>query len=224
MATQKIGLLTLTCLSIAATAPSFAAQTTTSWTGLYLGAQAGYGWGKDRIKDELIGSPGFSDWNDHFDMDGTTGGVYAGYNYQRGTWVYGLEFNVESANIKGDDAKWPFGDKITAKINGQGAARARVGYAFGPALLYATGGLAFANVKTDYYDAGATDSYSQTRAGWTLGVGAEYAFAPNWTGRLDYQYADFGRLTDPATTTDPGWQYHHDITTNAVRLGVGYKF
>ena len=224
MATQKIGLLTLTCLSIAATAPSFAAQTTTSWTGLYLGAQAGYGWGKDRIKDELIGSPGFSDSNDHFDMDGTTGGVYAGYNYQRGTWVYGLEFNVESANIKGDDAKWPFGDKITAKINGQAAARARLTPPLAPPCSTPPAASPLPTSRPITTTLARLTSYSQTRAGWTLGVGAEYAFAPNWTGRLDYQYADFGRLTDPATTTDPGWQYHHDITTNAVRLGVGYKF
>lgn len=223
MAIKKLGLLVVAGLSFALSSPSFAGPSG-SWTGLYVGAQAGYAWGEDKIMDQEISS-GVSDWNDEFDLDGTTGGIYGGYNYQNGPWVFGVEGDAEIADVEGDNPNWPFGDTITAKITSQGSARGRVGYVYNNnVMFYGTGGIAFANIKTRYLSGVAIDSYDQMRSGWTLGAGVEYAFAPNWTARLDYRYADFGRITNHAATTDSGWNYHNDITEQAVRIGVAYKF
>jgi outer membrane immunogenic protein len=223
MTIKKIGSFALAGLAFAVSAPSFAAQGY-NWTGLYIGAQAGYGWAEDEIQDELISSPGVSDWSNKFDIDGATGGIFGGYNYQNGQWVFGFELDAELSNVEGDDPSWPWGDVITAEITSQGSARGRVGYVYDRALLYVTGGLAFANIETKYTTGAAQDSYDQTRSGWTLGAGVDYAFAPNWIGRFDYRYTDFREVTNHAATTDPGWNYHNDITEQAVRLGVAYKF
>lgn len=193
------------------------------WTGFYAGAQIGYGWGRDRIHDSSL-STGDSDYSDRFKIDGMTGGVHGGYNYQTGPWVVGAEADIELANVDGDNPDWPFGDNTKAKIDSQGSLRLRGGYAIGQTLLYATGGLALAHVKTDYYDGSAHDSYSDTKAGWTIGTGLECAFTTNWTARVEYRYVDLGRISDHTTTTDSGWQEHNDLQEHAIRVGVSYKF
>lgn len=116
-----------------------------------------------------------------------------------------------------------FAGTIETKINVQGSLRARLGYAMGPALLYATGGLAVAHFRTNYDEGATTDSTSNTKAGWTVGAGVEYAFSQKWTTRVEYRYSDFGTFTDnPAT--DSGFLYPTDVKTHAVRVGISYKF
>ncbi len=218
MTIKKIGLFALAGLAFAVSAPSFAAQGY-NWTGLYIGAQAGYGWGEDDTANTVL-----FDWDGEHDIDGWTGGILGGYNYQNGQWVFGFELDAELSNVEGDDPTWSFGENINAKITSQGSARGRVGYAYDRALLYVTGGLAFANIDTKYTDGASLDSYDQTRSGWTLGAGVEYAFAPNWTGRIDYRYVDFRRIFNWTTNTDSCCGMDNDITEQAVRLGVAYKF
>jgi outer membrane immunogenic protein len=194
------------------------------WSGWYVGAEVGYGWGRDHIHDQNLAFGG-SDYSDHFNMDGVTGGLYAGYNWQQGLWVNGLEVDAELADISGDNPSWPFGDNTTAKIRAQGSLRARVVYVFAANnLVYATGGLAVADIKTEYFDAPSVDSYSRWRAGWTIGAGLEHAFTPNWFGRVEYRYSDFGRVSDATTLTDTGWEERNDITTHVIRIGITYKF
>lgn len=98
--------------NIIAPAPTVAGY---SWTGPYLGAQVGYGWARDHIHDENIAF-GNSDYSDHFNMDGVTGGVYGGYNYQMGMWLLGAEGDFDASAVKGDNAAWPWGTDMTAKI------------------------------------------------------------------------------------------------------------
>lgn len=59
--------------------------------------------------------------------------------------------------------------------------------------------------------------------GWTLGAGLEYAIARNWTTRVEYRRTDFGGITD-RPVTDPGYQYPTSVKTQAVRIGVSYRF
>ena len=195
-----------------------------NWTGPYLGAQIGYGWARDKIHDESRSTPGVSDYSDRFNLRGATGGIYGGYNYQMGMWLFGAEGDMEISDVNGDNAAWPFGTDMTAKIRAQGSLRGRLGYVYDTSLFYVTGGLAFGDIKTDYYDTPAHDSYSRWRAGWTVGAGVEHAFTPHWTARLEYRYTDFGRITDWTATTDSGWNEHNDITEHAVRVGISYKF
>lgn len=146
---------------VAAPVPSF------SWTGAYLGAQAGYGWG-----DTNIG---------RIKPKGLILGGYGGYNYQfdNSPVVVGVEtdFNWSDADDKAG------GVKVSEDWNG--ATRARVGYAFDHFLVYGAGGLAYHKVKV------AGDSKSD--AGWTVGGGVEYAVTDNLLARVDYRYNDYGK-------------------------------
>ncbi len=119
----------------------------------------------------------------------------------------------------------------------QGSLRARLGYAAGNALFYVTGGLAVAQINTKYitlpptpfnigFAAGA-NSFSSTQAGWTLGGGVEYAFNANWTARAEYRYTNFGGFTDNIVNATGFWNVlgeKHQISENALRVGIAYKF
>lgn len=191
------------------------------WSGPYVGVQLGYGWGDVDSHDSQIGN-GFSDWADSWGSNGVLGGIHLGYNQAYGSFVLGAEGDIEASGMSGSvDSE--FAGNIKTKIDVQGSLRARLGYAMGPALLYATGGLAVAHFKTKYDDGGTTDDSSNTKAGWTVGAGLEYAFTQNWTTRVEYRYSDFGKFTDnPAT--DSGFLYPTKVTTQAVRVGFSYKF
>jgi outer membrane immunogenic protein len=192
------------------------------WSGFYVGAQLGYGWGNVDSHDALISDPSFSDWADSWKSDGVIGGIHAGYNQAFNSIVLGVEADIEASGASGS-VDSTFAGNIKTSIDVQGSLRARLGYAMGPALLYATGGLAVAHFDTKYEEGATTDSSSNTKAGWTLGAGVEYAFAQNWTTRVEYRYSDFGTFTDnPAT--DSGFLYPTDVTTQSVRFGVSYKF
>ncbi|RWE76521.1 outer membrane protein [Mesorhizobium sp.] len=191
------------------------------WSGAYVGVQLGYGWGHVDSHDQSISS-GNSDWADSWKSNGVLGGIHLGYNQAYGSFVLGGEADIEASGMSGS-VDSVFAGTIDTKIDVQGSLRARLGYAMGPALLYATGGLAVAHFKTHYEEGPTTDSSSHTKAGWTLGAGVEYAFAQNWTTRVEYRYTDFGKFTDnPAT--DSSWLYPTNVTTQSVRFGVSYKF
>lgn len=198
-----------------------AAPVAYEWSGFYAGAQLGYGWGHVKSHDAEIGN-GFSDWADSWNSNGVLGGIHLGYNKAFNSIVLGAEADIEGSGMSGS-VDSTFAGTIKTKIDVQGSLRARLGYAMGPALLYATGGLAIAHFDTHYDDGGTTDSSSHTKAGWTLGAGVEYAFTQNWTTRVEYRYSDFGKFTDnPAT--DSSFLYPTEVTTQTVRVGFSYKF
>jgi len=99
----------------------------------------------------------------------------------------------------------------------------RAGIAFGPLAGYGKGGVAWAHDRysTNFYTFPASVELTDTRIGWTAGAGVEYAFAPQWSAKLEYNYMDFGTKSvsfAPGTSTDIDQQVH------AVKLGVNYKF
>ena len=97
-----------------------------------------------------------------------------------------------------------------------GTARLRAGYAIDRLLIYGTGGLAWANYKL-YDNNGAVEvTKNTTRAGWTLGAGAEYAIAQNISVKGEYLYADYGRVNVGDS--------RQSLTDHLVRVGVNYKF
>jgi outer membrane immunogenic protein len=198
-----------------------AAPVAYEWSGFYVGAQLGYGWGDVKSHDQNIGN-GVSDWADSWNSDGVLGGIHLGYNTAFNSIVLGAEADIEGSGMSGS-VDSDFAGTIKTKIDVQGSLRARLGYATGPALFYATGGLAVAHFDTHYAEGLTTDSSSHTKAGWTLGAGVEYAFTQNWTTRVEYRYSDFGKFTDnPAT--DSAWLYPTEVTTQTVRVGFSYKF
>jgi outer membrane immunogenic protein len=198
-----------------------------SWTGFYAGAHIGYAWGNE--KDTLSGAatplpppPG-----DSFNVDGVIGGLHAGYNYQfeNTGFVVGVEGDIDVSSINGDDRLLTAAgfNRLSMDNRWQGSIRARAGYAFDRFLVYATGGVAFGDVKEHWnlFDGGLVGSSTKTRTGWTAGGGVEYAFDDHWIGRAEVRYADFGKSN---FNVGGGARFRAGFNETVGLLGVSYKF
>lgn len=215
-----------------------------TWTGGYIGVNVGYGWG-DFEQDFNATSPFLLDpLNEGFDADGDgiLGGAQAGFNWQTGQFVFGVEVDVQAANIDGGANRFfDFGlatldADVSTEIDWFGTARGRIGFVPTERLMiYGTGGLAFGETtSTASYEAvtsigspiGDSASSKDTRTGWAAGAGAEYAFADNWTLKAEYLYVDLGEETF-LNLEEPGIfeaDLTSDVTLQTVRLGINYKF
>ena len=200
-----------------------------NWSGFYLGAQAG--WAQTSTNyDAGAAAAGATTvvTLPTIDKTGGLGGLYAGYNYQAGQLVFGVEADA-NAMITGDSRYTAAtGDFITAHTNWVGSVRGRLGYAFDRTLVYATGGLALADPKSTVtgtgYSYGAGDS---TRFGWTLGAGAEYALTDHWITGLEYRYTQFqsDTYTYPVGSRSLGIVgFKQDVSVNQVTARISYKF
>jgi outer membrane immunogenic protein len=178
------------------------------WTGFYLGGALGYGFGDGSASGD-IGT--FS-----FDQSGFLGSVYAGYNWQLGRSVLGIEADVGTGDFGTSDDNAVGG--LQSSLNAMGTLRARYGYLLTPALLvYGTGGLAWADM--DFKVVG-DSTQSETFFGWAYGGGAELAVSDSITLRLEYLFTDLDseRVVHAATTNT------YDPSFNTVRAGISFKF
>lgn len=191
-----------------------------NWTGIYFGINSGYGFGDSNWSSPGLGSTG------NFTTSGFLVGATVGGNYQFGSFVVGLEGDLDWSNLNGstNSAASSCGVGCETKSDWLGTGRARVGWAWDRILFYGTGGAAFGNIQAA---AGVLPFASTTQIGWTAGAGIEAAFARNWTARIEYLYVDLGNmscgagncssLVSPTTTTV-------SLTENVVRAGIDYKF
>lgn len=211
------------------------------WSGGYVGAHAGYGWGSahDKNNPQAVKK----------EIDGGLVGIQAGYNWQfDNNLVLGVEGDVSfgSVNDKWRDDNQYSGYYTEDKVTALGTLRARLGYAADNFMPYVTGGLAIAKTKHVLgcdpalvrATAGSclTDpnrvfhaSKSDTSTGYALGFGGEYAVTKNWTFKAEYLYTDLGkstvRLVDPRDPiTNPVHNRKFDTSFSTVRVGVNYKF
>jgi outer membrane immunogenic protein len=181
--------------------PSMIAPTPVyQWDGLYVGLNGGYGWGQSS-HTSTTSAGGTGD----FDTNGGLFGATVGYNYNAGSFVVGLEADLDVTWIDGNST---FAGGSIATFSGPGTAtatsqlrwldtfRGRVGYAYGQWLPYITGGAAYGSVRGIITaPAGGFIAGDDTRLGWTLGFGVEYMFAPAWSAKLEYNYVDLGKQT-----------------------------
>jgi outer membrane immunogenic protein len=113
----------------------------------------------------------------------------------------------------------------------------RVGYSWGPGLLYFQGGAVWSRVEADITvvttslagTIATTGSFSDTKTGWTVGLGAEYRFAPNWSVFLEGNYYDFGSrdrviFTPVTTACQFGCAFSGNTTAVSILAGVNYRF
>ena len=200
-----------------------------SWTGLYVGAQVGYEFGRDRANQLGVGP--YSVGN----PTGVVGGGHVGYNFSTqslplfgglgggllGTGgVIGIEGDVNGSDLTGSTAFAPNLAFQSTRTNIDGSVRGRLGIAVDRALFYATGGAAFASIHENYATFLATTGTEHTRVGYTVGGGVEYAITPQFALRAEYRYSDFGRFVDfnaPIPTSQR-------VTNQRVQLGFDYKF
>jgi outer membrane immunogenic protein len=171
-----------------------------NWTGFYLGINAGGSFG--RSKWDGLGST---------DTSGALVGGTIGYNWQYNQTVFGLEGDADWSSLRGSTTCGGF--SCETKNDFLATVRGRLGYAFDRFLPYVTGGLAIGNIKAD----SPFTSTDNTRAGWTVGGGLEFALAGPWTAKVEYLYADLGNEST-------GFGTNVDLHTNVVRAGLNYRF
>lgn len=185
-----------------------------SWTGFYIGPHIGYGW------DRLSGG------GDERTASGFLGGVQAGYNYQIGRFVIGIEGEYSWSDVKFDEPL--FGGTLTLKNDYFATAAARLGYAFDRSLVYGKLGAAWTRDKWDGDDgAGGTVTGTANRTGWLFGVGYEYAFWDNFSVKVEYNYMHFPSVTPTLTTTGTlTVEGTTDVKADVqlVKVGLNYRF
>ena len=199
-----------------------------SWTGLYIGGQAGYTFGKDTAYDFAGDVSGAT-------PKGLIGGAHIGYNWSTQSLpflgnfmgaggVIGLEGDIDATNARSGYALPVLAVAGTERNRIQGSVRGRIGFAVDRVLFYATGGAAFGGFTNSYFAGAATDTINRTKIGYTVGGGVEYAFTNNWSLRAEYRYTDFGGYNDVLSNTAGGALVHHHDTDNRLLGGFSYKF
>lgn len=216
------------------------AQDGFNWTGAYVGAHAGYGWGSTHdVSNPAAPSK---------DLDGIFGGLRVGYNHQfSNNVVIGVEADAWLGSVSNDwrDSSQYSGYFTEDKVTAGASLRARLGYSIDRFLPFVTGGVTIA--KTDNTlgcdpalvraNAGSClsnparafkTSKSDTTVGYVVGGGAEYAITGNWTLSAEYLYTDLGKnkvvLIDPGYVAQTINARHFDTKFSTIRLGVNYKF
>lgn len=193
------------------------------WSGPYVGAYAGAGLGQLDVQFDGV-NPADTDLN------GFAGGGLAGWSLQFGSVVVGLEGDVglsaQHGTVEGSVTLGPpdvpgthhYTDKFDK--NWEAHLRARVGWACGDLLVFASGGLAVAGIEFGYQSIHdqSYDWDSETQLGWTAGAGLDYAVDENFSVRLEYLYDDYGSA----------WYFDHrdtlELTTHSLRLAIAYGF
>ncbi|WP_213772332.1 outer membrane beta-barrel protein [Bradyrhizobium sp. dw_78] len=228
---KKILLATVALVALGATAPALAADLAArpytkapayaptpiyNWTGFYIGGHIG---GAFDGNNSLSGSG----------SDGRfLGGVQGGADYQFApNWVVGIEAEYSWLTSNNNGVLFPGGTLVTSKNDELGSVTGRIGYAIGPALIYAKGGYAFKDGDhINAFSGGVPVAFTTDgnhRDGYTVGGGVEYMFAPSWSAKIEYQYYNFGSGTFTSGPADiVGNRFHDDEHT--VKAGINYRF
>ncbi|WP_296522524.1 outer membrane protein [Rhodoplanes sp.] len=258
-----------------------------NWTGFYVGGNVGYSWGRAksdytdvtttsvRTRDyrgfttpqptllsdtTVVGATTTIFGDASTNVNGALGGLQAGYNFQSGRFVFGLETDFQWTGQRGDTTVCAIGcvtgsafTTVDHKLAWFGTGRGRVGVTVDRYLVYATGGLAYGRINSDYAagfigGAAALLSTDRTRVGWTAGAGVEAFLTRNWTVKLEYLYVDLGDYGDQVggasatstvilqntpqtaltrvidTTSTRNTAISTGFTDNILRVGINYKF
>jgi outer membrane immunogenic protein len=214
-----------------------------NWTGPYIGGFFGYGWGDNTVVDHEGASsidrttssllvpapaptgPGFGTHD--YNINGFLGGAAVGWNWQVNPWlVLGIESGVTWTGIDDTAACGSF--TCRTEMPWMFDITGRVGYAVDRALFYVKGGGVWAHSEYTKWNsvlgyATATD----TRFGWVVGAGIEYAFLPNWSAKIEYNFIDFGTQTETFTFYAPCCAtVYSDIDQQIqfVKAGINYRF
>jgi outer membrane immunogenic protein len=193
-----------------------------SWTGFYVGGNVGGAFGQGSLTDSLTG---FSVSAGH---NGFIGGGQVGFNYQfLGAGVLGIEgtFDAASLNSTGNLVVTNFGTfQGSASTKWISTLAARFGVVADHWLAYGKAGVGWVNNSANITNAttGAAVSASNTNTGWLVGGGIEYAFTPNWTVKLEYDFLGLGHWSTSGILPNDTLTVSRQIQT--LTVGVNYKF
>jgi opacity protein-like surface antigen len=225
-----------------------------NWNGVYLGLNGGGHFSID-TDNATIATNNF--WTNSvtalmtaavpftMNLTGAAAGGQVGFNWHVSMFVFGAEgdlMGLSGTGVRNQTVIWPtppqhatLSDSVTD--HWMATVRARAGIAFDRALFFLTGGVAASNwsishTYSDNFGAGTpptTDQVNVSRYGWTAGGGLEYAFAPGWSARLEYLYANFSGIGSFLTFLNPNGkgatiQHQEQLAESVARLGISYKF
>ena len=222
-----------------------------TWAGFYFGLNLGGHLGNDKVTTTTDTAGGFGPAGaaaidaaspGTFNPSGVTFGAHAGYNWQFGDAVVGIEADANGVmgNASRTVATIPVvapGDFLFNSVKQPSflmTVRPRLGWAFDHTLLYVTGGYAFETVQVvdtfGYFGASVPVSSNVTgkSSGWTAGGGVEYAFYKNMSARVEYLFVDLNGFSSPipgvASAGPSTVNVNHKYTDNIIRAGLSFYF
>jgi outer membrane immunogenic protein len=221
-------------------APMYVPPPVYDWTGFYIGGNAGWGWSTSKSLEIAPGSGAFPVGTVFTprNSNGWLGGVQAGYNYQAApNFVVGVEGEYTWSDITGTSVTVStvprfagFTSISTGKLTDFALGTVRLGYAAGNWLFYGKGGIAWGqssgsgianNANGTLFD---TSTHSSNSAGWVVGIGTEWGFAPGWSARIEYDHIGFESrnvlINGTASLTNTSSASNVDL----VRGGLNYRF
>jgi outer membrane immunogenic protein len=212
-----------------------------SWSGCYMGVNAGYGWGRNHFTDvtQTSGGTVFSYTDFDLDSKGAFGGGQFGCNWQASAVVFGVETDIQWANVKGNvlfpnaifDVPSVFlNTEVTSELRYFGTVRGRIGYSFAPwALLYATGGFAYGEVQSSLSFPSVTgiptpfiDYARRTHYGYAVGGGWEALLTPRLSVKAEYLYVDLGAGTHQFVIAGDTYSWSERMKIHTFKLGLNF--
>jgi outer membrane immunogenic protein len=190
-----------------------------TWTGFYVGANLGGGWASSTLSDSFTGA------NIGTSSSGIVGGGQLGYNYQIGNFVLGAEWTFDGTSLNASRTVGAL--QGSADTNWMTTVAARFGIAANNWLFYGKAGGGWANNSATLTNLnnGFQISSSNTNGGWLVGGGLEYAFAPQWSTKLEYNYLGLNSWNVNSTLFAPNadrFSVSRNIQT--LTVGVNYRF
>jgi outer membrane immunogenic protein len=217
-----------------------------NWSGCYIGANGGGKWGRysgDVATAGVVGFafpgalPGVVTANNDDFSSGGMGGGQIGCQWQSGAFVWGLEGDIDATSVRqtfvapvGVGGLIAPGDAVEFRNRWQASIRGRIGYAWDRFMIYATGGVAFADVRATLAPVGigfVTFEDSQTLTGGTVGGGLEYGITDNLSLGVEYRFSKFGHENFAfATTPILGVPVtaNSDLETHEVTARLNWRF
>ncbi|HEY2533182.1 MAG TPA: outer membrane beta-barrel protein [Xanthobacteraceae bacterium] len=209
-------------------APAVVPPVPFTWTGAYVGVNAGVTWGDNSAN--FADHPATS-----LRSSGFIGGAQLGYNYQIGSVVFGPESDFTwtgrstSVTASGTTLGVPFTTMASQSLDYLGTTRFRLGFTpIDRLLVYGTGGIAYGRVSASTnVDNRFVGNNSGLKVGWAAGLGAEYAITPALSAKLEYLYYDLGNTTVTGIPTQVSLNRGStvlDTNGQLVRVGLNYKY
>jgi outer membrane immunogenic protein len=224
---KKLLLATVALVALGATVPALAADLAArptytkapayvapiyNWTGFYIGGHIGGAFPGDSTVNNSSGQ--------------FLGGIQGGADYQFApSWVIGVEAQYSWLGGNSSGQAFPLGTVVTTNTDQLGSVTGRLGYSFGPTLLYAKGGYAWKdnnNLTASLAGVPVALTGGSNNDGYTVGAGLEYMFAPSWSAKIEYQYYNFGSTTFLTSGSAFGTRITDDEHT--VKGGINYRF